>query len=557
MDLLTTVCVITNNRGIRNCQRKMLLHGTGPASFLSLLLLAIHYYVSQCPKAAAVATTCDPNEGDASCRDSAQDGQLLPDYLIVGAGGSGIQTALFLQKYGHSYTILEKQDIVGSFWTKFPVFEELISVNKWTKDDKQRLLFDWHSMLEAPLRMLDVTNDYFPKGIDWQRYMARVVEEAEINVEFGVDVARIADDGTPCVVLRDGTVRCARYRVFVGTGQREKNEPYLEAMGGIPYSRMTREVAWHKRVCILGNGNAGFEVAQNVYDIADRVILYGKHPARLSSVTKYTGDVRVKFLQGVENFHGKLLDTIWNFEGGRKATGPAVNLNETQVQTVLEMAQAATWLEQYTCDVLVIATGFRSHVPGLHFASRFPPTKDWYASDDSPFVHYIGWLMHEADFRKGAGGFLSGYRYLIRNLVHHVREEDHGVPFPYQTMTKEEVVARVIVRCQESHDLIILQDGVTVRDAIVPNVDGSNTYRYYEGIIIPFHKDLKERDDVIFLYFAWGNGRSVSNVFDTIIRYSDTGNLINLFVHPVIEVNGLTRDIHEDLFMTWDIPPYG
>jgi len=34
---------------------------------------------------------------------------------------------------------------------------------------------------------------------------------------------------------------------------------------------------------------------------------------------------------------------------------------------------------------------------------HFPPTKDWYEDALNDKVHYLGWLMHEGDFRKGAG----------------------------------------------------------------------------------------------------------------------------------------------------------
>jgi len=63
------------------------------------------------------------------------------------------------------------------------------------------------------------------------------------------------------------------------------------------------------------------------------------------------------------------------------------------------------------CQLLVLATGFLSHVPGLNLdGERFPLMKDWYEMDTNPHVNYVGWLMHKFDFRKGAGGFLSGYR---------------------------------------------------------------------------------------------------------------------------------------------------
>lgn len=42
----------------------------------------------------------------------------IPDYLIIGAGGAGIQTALFLLPWTSSFTILEKSSTVGSFWTR-------------------------------------------------------------------------------------------------------------------------------------------------------------------------------------------------------------------------------------------------------------------------------------------------------------------------------------------------------------------------------------------------------------------------------------------------------
>jgi len=114
--------------------------------------------------AAASESACD-DKNDKSC--------TMPDYLIVGAGGSGIEMALFLEKYNHSYTVLEKENVVGSFWTQFPRFDELISVNKLARNETQHFRYDWHSFLEAPLLMTNLTKEYFPTGGDWHRYMAK------------------------------------------------------------------------------------------------------------------------------------------------------------------------------------------------------------------------------------------------------------------------------------------------------------------------------------------------------------------------------------------------
>jgi len=300
----------------------------------------------------------------------------IPDYLMIGAGAASIQAALFLLSSNRqdtnvtsTFKILEKTDTVGSFWTKFPRFDELISINKSIRNATQRFRYDWHSFLDADLGMQDVTSDYFPKGSDWHRYMNRVVRETPglgENIEYGVEVTDIIgaknDGDMPCLMLSTGERRCARRRIFVGTGLRTRDEPYLRAMGGIPYAEATKAQALNKRVCILGNGNSAFEIAQNIYGIADRVTLYGRSPQRLSSVTRYTGDVRVKYLQVLENLNGKLLDTVGHFTSLPRINGlERLPLDPSQRQELKELVRVAAWLEQMKCEVFFYATGRTTH----------------------------------------------------------------------------------------------------------------------------------------------------------------------------------------------------
>ena len=313
------------------------------------------------------------------------------DYLIVGAGSGGLQLALFFEKYGRTYKILEKESVVASLWTKFPRFEELISVNKWVSNETQKERYDWHSFLESSLKMQDVTESYFPKGKEWHKYMALVAKDEGIleKVEFETQVERIALDDSPCVFLTNGEKRCANKRVFLGTGLKEKEEPFLEAMGGIPYSRVTKDMARHKRVCILGNGNSGFELAQNIFGLTEKTVIYGRNPPRFSAVTRYTGDVRLKYVQVLENFHGKLLDTVYwmeytNFFGMPKYSFKYKNmkgipkLNSTQLREASYLTSVAHWLAEWRCSAFFIATGVKSVAPeGITFGKRFANTNDW------------------------------------------------------------------------------------------------------------------------------------------------------------------------------------
>ena len=215
------------------------------------------------------------------------------------------------------------------------------------------------------------------------------------------------------------------------------------------------------------------------------------------------------------------------------------------------MIDASIIMKRDACEVSVIATGFDSDVPGLNLTTRFPPSADWYESSNVPRVHYIGWLMHENDFRKNSGGFLAGYRYLIRNLVHHVREQDDGIPYPRLTLSKEEVARHVARRLDITSDLIILQDGVVLRDVIIPSDDELGLYHYYEGITYQFHDGAIDRDDAIYVYFMWGDTRRAQDVFENVNRYSDTKALRNLHIHPVVEVGVMIREMEEDIAVDW------
>ena len=213
------------------------------------------------------------------------------------------------------------------------------------------------------------------------------------------------------------------------------------------------------------------------------------------------------------------------------------------------------WLKWYKCETFVITTGFQSNVPqGLSFSetsSRFPASTDWYKSVDNPSVHYIGWLMHERDFRRSAGGFLSGFRYLIRNLAYHVREEDANIAYPVEHLTREEVIRKVVTRFQTADDIFLLQDGVALRDVIVPDDEALGRYLYYEGITHDFHPNLMARNDTISVYLMWGDGRTANTVFDSGIRYNDTKNLVNVLLHPAIQVGQLVRSVVEDVELEW------
>jgi len=102
---------------------------------------------------------------------------------------------------------------------------------------------DWHTLLEAPLVMQNVTEEFFPKGMDWHRYMTLVAKEAGIlpKIEFGVEVQQVltnkdaqgGEEG-PCLLLTNGARRCAKHRLFIGTGLKGKETAPFGSYGSNP-----------------------------------------------------------------------------------------------------------------------------------------------------------------------------------------------------------------------------------------------------------------------------------------------------------------------------------
>ena len=221
------------------------------------------------------------------------------DYIVVGAGSAGLQMGLFMKHEGASYVIFEKGHEAGTFWRRFPVTGELISANSNTASER----FDQHSLLKAPFKFRNVTKRFFPQRAEFHAYLNAIA--AGLNVVFSTEVVELRPG--PCVLLSSGESKCAKHRIFVGTGLEPRPWPELERAGSTPYARFNASMVAGEKVCIFGNGNAAWEMAQASFMTAESVAVLGRRPTRWSFITKYSGDVRIKYAQVMENFQSKLL----------------------------------------------------------------------------------------------------------------------------------------------------------------------------------------------------------------------------------------------------------
>ena len=116
--------------------------------------------------------------------------------LIVGSGPAGLQLGYFLDKIKEEYIILEKSNISGSFFNKFPHSKELISINKvytGEKDKEFNLRHDWNSLLNNhKLEMKKYTKDYYPSRDHLVKYLNDFSKLHKIKVQYNTCVSNIS-----------------------------------------------------------------------------------------------------------------------------------------------------------------------------------------------------------------------------------------------------------------------------------------------------------------------------------------------------------------------------
>lgn len=72
------------------------------------------------------------------------------DYLIIGAGPGGLQLGYYMAYNNYDYLIIEKSNICGSFFKKYPKHRKLISINKTNiknQNSNFRMRHDRNSLL--------------------------------------------------------------------------------------------------------------------------------------------------------------------------------------------------------------------------------------------------------------------------------------------------------------------------------------------------------------------------------------------------------------------------
>jgi thioredoxin reductase (NADPH) len=197
--------------------------------------------------------------------------KAMVDIIIVGAGPSGLATAIEAKKHGLSYLVIEKGSIVDAI-RRFPV---------------QMTFFSTPELLEiggVPF----IVSTFRPSRFDVVRYYHRVAKEFGLDIRTGSEVTSIEKRDGIFTVRTNGENYRSRHVVFA-TGYFDNPNAF-----DVPGSDLPKVMRYYsdpylfsgKRIAVVGGKNSAVELALDLFRNGAAVMLIHRG-ARLSEGVKY------------------------------------------------------------------------------------------------------------------------------------------------------------------------------------------------------------------------------------------------------------------------------
>lgn len=481
-------------------------------------------------------------------------------HIIIGAGPAGLQMAYYLQYAGKDYVILERADHVTSFFSVFPRKRRLISVNKKhcgvNATPEFKLRFDWNSLLtesdNGDFRCTQYSDEYFPHTHELQSYMSDFADKYAItpHIHFGRSVTHITRsirdaNGTSHFIINttNGVYTCNK--LFIGAGLAPKPMPlYMHTLAdkidaqlytyeNVP---LNPEVFKNKIVCIVGTGNAAFEVADYINQYAASIAMFG--PSKVAWRKHYPGMLRSNNMSMLDTFFLKINNTLYTQPG---------NQYELTTQTNMHLHNdLMQWANRGKVDAIVYCGGFKfktdifdeSISPTL-LDNGFPALSPSYESTNVPNMYFIGSLMQGHDYKKGSSAFIHGFRYNIRYLARTLGLLELTPAMVVNDDAADKLLDHMITRINNSSCLSLRYEYFA--DCCVWRPDG--TIAYFEDVPINYAASCGfERSWTIRLGFS----RDFDWSFVQREYYLPKDGHLCAFLHPIIEymAAGETYEFH-------------
>jgi thioredoxin reductase len=481
------------------------------------------------------------------------------DNIVVGAGPAGLQLSYYFEKYKINYIVLERADKCASFFDKYPHSSTLISINKrfTGNDDKDfNLRHDWNSLLtDDDFLFKEYSKDFYPDSADLVRYMNDFYKRYNLNILFNTTVYNIDridpsnNDGYryELTIKNDNNTLYRCKKLIIATGLPIKKYPQnivnhdnmpLPHYGDFPkgYFKDTENLKKYenKKVLIIGNGNSAYELANILNDYCYSVVIAGRE-RDLSMISHYAGDIRSIYYKFFDTFYLKSMNGIELANPGHENCPYNVyNYNDNgKSRYYVSHEHVNTYINNRDIyDDVILCTGWGFDHSIFNFDlmitnnMKYPKIKYNYESINCDELYFIGSLGHSMDYKQSSGGFIHGFRYLIKLFMQiNYKIPYNIIKFSINNDTYKKLTDHIYQRINNTSSLYQMY-GIMI-DAFY--LDSSmNEIVYYQDITLPIAMKEIKQDKFNILMLTYGEKATMIENINKFDKYNPS------FLHPEI-----------------------
>jgi hypothetical protein len=506
--------------------------------------------------------------------------------IIIGAGPSSLQCAYYFTKHNINYVILERNNKCGSFFDSYPHAGNLISINKKNtgNDNKDfNLRHDWNSLLnDDDFLFNNYSEDFYPKRESLVLYLNDFSKKYNLNILFNKHVNKISKNkNKKCyeIAITNSEHIFTCKNLIIASGLSKKNIPHLElnVIDEIKHygdystnfflDKNNLEEFKNKNVLIFGGGNASFELGNIINEVSSSVFIVGRNVRNWALSSHYAGDIRSTYLPFMDTFLLKSLNAIdynpvFNInhlkitqEESNKPYLVKIVVDELNNEIVDFLPNGRNYY-----DKIIFCTGWKFDNSIFDFEidltknKKYPLISSNFESTNNINMYFIGALMHSLDFRKSSGGFIHGFRYLIKSFIN----LNYNIPFEcrefnFSTMDDINILTEHIIHRINTSSGLYQMFGY-LSDIFYYNTNDRKIF-YFENIPINTHSPKKSENTIFFeITLDYGNKISDINHIGRKVSMIGTESKSTL-IHPILKIYNsypiyLIDVIHfdEDLF---------
>jgi len=498
------------------------------------------------------------------------------DNIIIGAGPAGLQLGYFFSKLNINYVILERNKIAGSFFDKYPHSGKLISINKRHVGNDEpdfKLRHDWNSLLsDENLLFTDYSKDFYPDKKDLVRYLNDYAITNNLNIIYGMNVLNIDkiddnDDITYKLKVKNKDNKEEIYecnKLICATGLSKPNiETFNDVKVPIKHyydyekdyflDEENLKEFINKRILIIGGGNAGYELANLLINYGSHIRIYIRSVKNFSISSNYTGDLRAVYLPFLDTF---LLKSLNSVNGGREIKIKQEDEN-SKYEVFIFSDKSLISVDKF--DKIILATGWKFDKSIFNFKIsttnnyKYPTINHKYESVNNKNLFFIGTLMHSLDFKVSSGGFIHGFRYLIRYFVNLNYDRMFNIKdLDYKNLQNiAELIMYKINYTSAMYQMHSILGDIIAFDKITKEI------RYVSDVstdFFIFNKIFNNKMDKIFITITLEfSPKKITNIQELGLKFSSIGFENNSkYIHPIfrfydfINAPRLLEEIHLD-----------